>query len=289
MDFTRRYLFHGSASALGGRIVRHEDKPIDLVIDGGCESSLTSVGGRSHNTISGKNYQDLVGFGAASTSAEGLFDDHAQAIEASYGRVPEDSLVATTKVTAEIHDVVVGKSPRLTVKRLAATLHSRSPYGSGLPSITHGDQTDGTAIDGVSIDGHELNVELNLSLLNEYDTHAKLLCAADDPAFVRNHGHCFYMTSGVDSRRTPARGRLVMSHGGIHGSIVTNMQWKGTPFPGATIDHNALVVPGFGRIFFGEVLISDRSRRLTMMRVKMGSPTGGQVAFAATDPNGAWS
>lgn len=290
MKFTRRFLFHGNAAAIGGRIVRHRtSKPIDLVIESTCESSLMPVGGRSHSTVNGKSYEGLVSFGSASTLAEGLFDNHRQAVQASYGRVPEDSLVATTRVSAEIHDVVVGTGPTLKVKLLRATLHSLSPLGSGQPSIKPIDARKQTAIEGVFIDGHELLVELNLAVFKQYDTHAKLLTAVDNPKFVRSHGHCLFLRTGVDRRTPPSAGRLVTSHQSIHASIINRLKWRGKPFPGAHIDHNSVKIPKFGSIYFGEILISDRARRLTMMRVKLGSPIGGDLAFDSVEPNGVWS
>jgi hypothetical protein len=290
MEFTRRFLFHGNAAAIGGRILRRNtNKPIDLVIDSTCESSLMPVGGRSHSKVDARNYDDLVSFSSASTLAEGLFDNHRKAVQASYGRVPEDSLVAATRVSAEIHDVSVGTGPTLTVRLLRATLHSLSPLGSGQPSIKPVDVRKQTAVEGVFIDGHELLVELNLPVFKQYDTQAKLLTAVDNPKFVKLHGHSLFMRSGVDRRTPPPAGRLVTSHQQIHGTIVSKLRWRGRPFPGASIDHNSVKIPKFGRIYFGEILISDRARRLTMMRVKMGSPIGGDVAFASTEPNGSWS
>ena len=207
MDFKRRFLFHGNAAAIGGRIVRRNtNKPIDLVIDSTCESSLMPVGGRSHSTVRGRNYDGLVSFSSASTFAEGLFDSHRKAVEASYGRLPEDSLIATTRVSAEIHDVVVGTGPTLEVKLLRATLHSQSPLGSGQPSIRPVDARKQTAIEGVFIDGHELLVELNLPVFKQCDTQAKLLTAVDNPKFVKLHGHCLFMRSGVDKRSAAAVG-----------------------------------------------------------------------------------
>jgi hypothetical protein len=290
MNFNSRFLFHGNASALGGRIVRKHRTPIDLVIDPCCESSLMPVGGRSHSKVPGKVYdKGLVSFGTASTFAEGLFENHQQAIEANLGRIGEDHLVARTQVTAEIHDVVVGKGPTLTVRCLRATLHSRSPFGSGQPSIRPIDARKETVVEGVFIDGHELLVELNTPIFRQYDTHAKLLTAADNPKFVAAHGHCLFMRSGIDKRKAPPTGKLVMSHQHVHGTIVNKLRWKGRPFPGAQIDHHSVKVPKFGQIFFGELLLGARSRRLTMMRVKLGSPIGGDIAVASVEPNGSWS
>jgi hypothetical protein len=97
------------------------------------------------------------------------------------------------------------------------------------------------------------------------------------------------MRSGVDHRQTPPYGSLVRSHNLIHSTLVNKLRWKGKAFPGALIDHHSVKIPRFGRIYFGELLLADRSRRLTMMRVKLGSPIGGQIVMADADPNGGWS
>jgi hypothetical protein len=48
-----------------------------------------------------------------------------------------------------------------------------------------------------------------------------------------------------------------------------------------------IAVPGFGIVYLGELLITQGSRRLTMIRVKMGSPEEGEVVAADVGGNGA--
>ena len=50
-----------------------------------------------------------------------------------------------------------------------------------------------------------------------------------------------------------------------------------------------LVVKDFGRIFLGEVIISAGSRRLTLMRLELGSDGGGQAGGPDLDVNGGYS
>ena len=52
---------------------------------------------------------------------------------------------------------------------------------------------------------------------------------------------------------------------------------RARPFPGAKIDEHSVIVPDFGTIFFGELLISAFERRLTMVRFELGSPLRGYV------------
>jgi hypothetical protein len=47
-----------------------------------------------------------------------------------------------------------------------------------------------------------------------------------------------------------------------------------------------LPVPGFGIIYFGEILLNDHEWRVTAMRMQLGSANTGQAVFAENDPNG---
>lgn len=282
MDFRRRFIFRGNAAAIGGRIVR----PSDVLLESGVASSLTVAGGRSSARAPSTRFGDWVSFAAAATSAEGLFDDVKQQIERTYHRVREDTLTTSTRVSAEVTSLVIEGKPRLTVKRLHASMTSKSPTGSGEPAIAVGSET---AIDGAEIGGHGLIVELAVPLFQRYDTRSKLLAAADDPRFVKESGDCLFMKASFGGTPVPPQGRLVHSCGTTYATIVKSIRWAGEPYPGATIDHHSVTVPDFGIMFFGELLVTDISRRLTMLRLELGSPVGGDVACAEVESNGTWS
>jgi hypothetical protein len=282
MDIKRRFVFQGNAAAYGGRLVR----PADIVIEARGGSSLPVTGGRCRSDLQPVQFGNFIRVGTASTFAEGLFDDLKQAVEASYGRVRPDTLTATTTVNAEVHDIVVGAKPRLTVKRLRGALVSKTPSASGETAIR---VPDDNAVEGVDIDGHALIVELATSAFQQHDTYSRLRSAADDPGFEREFGDCLLIRSVYDGQPAPPSGRLVEGGAGIYATIVKSIRWAGEPYPGATIDHHLVTVPNFARIFFGEILITRYSRRLTMLRLELGSPDGGDVAFAEPQDNGSWS
>jgi hypothetical protein len=282
MDLRRRFIFRGNAAAIGGRIVR----PGDLVIDSSTASSLTVSGGRSRAQTGATRFGEWVRFGGAATSAEGLFDDVKQQIEFTYGRVAEDALTMSTRVSADVTALSVGDKPKLTIKHINASMSSKSPAGSGEPAIAVGRDT---IIDGAAIGGRGLIVELAVPLFQKYDTRSKLLMAADDPQFVRKSGANLFMNAAVAGKAAPPTGRLVQSFGTTYATIVRSIKWEGEPYPGATIDQHVVTVPDFGRIFFGELLITDQSRRLTMVRFELGSPIGGALSCVEVETNGSWS
>jgi hypothetical protein len=286
MELRRRFIFRGNAAAIGGRIVR----PADVVIDSSTASSLTVCGGRSRSRAATSKFGDWVSFAAAATAAEGVFDDIKQETELTFHHVPEDTLTTSTRVMADVTGLSIGDNPKLTVKGLHAAFSSRSPAASGEPSIALGSDTviDGAAIEiGATVYG--LSVELAVTPFQQYDTRSKLLTAADDPQFVRDWGECLFMKMPVGGAAAPPAGRLQVGSGTTYGTIVKSIKWTGDPCPGAKIDQHSVIVPNFGTIFFGELLITALSRRLTMLRVELGSPIGGFVACAEVENNGAWS
>jgi hypothetical protein len=281
MDNRRRFIFRANAAAFGGHLIR----PKDIVLESPGASSLTVSGGRSVARIPATRFDEYFSVESASTVAEGLFEDRQQFEAFTYHRVEEDTLAAVTNVSAEVNGFVVGRKPRLTIKRMRADLRARSPLGSGQAAIRVGD----VALDGIDIDGYRLVVDIDTAPFQRFDTHAKLLVAADDPAFVKASGDALFMRAARTGESTPPlAGRLIESGGTIYATIVKSIRWDGPPFPGSTIEYNKVVLPEFGRAYFGELLVSQHSRRLTMVRLALGSDGGGSASGSDAQDNGGW-
>jgi len=135
-----------------------------------------------------------------------------------------------------------------------------------------------------------LIVELQPTTFQRLDTQAKLLVAADDPAFLASGGDAVFLRAPVAGQPAPPRtGRLIESSSGtIYATIVKSIKWDGKPFPEAEIDGNLVIIPDFGRIYFGELLISANSRSLTMVRLTLGSHVGGYAAAGGVEDNIIW-
>lgn len=279
MDLTRRFVFRGNAAALGGQIYR----PKTIIVDVGGASSLGVSGGRSQAQIKGKSFGDIIKFGSATTLAEGLFDDEKTARAVTDHRGHQEDLSSTTTVTSDIRELAVGQNPVFSAKRIRATLVSRKPDHSGEPSIA---PAKDTTIQGVDIGGRVLNVKLNTDLFQKYDTRSKFAAAADDAKFVRSYAqHLLTNTTIEGQQRRPG---LVARDGIIYTTIVEKIEWKGKAYPGATIDGHTVIVPEFGTVFFGELLIASAERRLTMVRFELGSPIGGYTDAGDVSSNGSF-
>jgi hypothetical protein len=274
LQLRRRFIFRGNAAAFGGRFVRPDD--IFLETPGSC---LPVVGGRSVSTFKGPSdrYKGYLSFDSATTFAEGKFDDLKKAIALTHGRVREETLVTSTVVRAEINGLTLGTERRLTVGRAVAELRSTSPSRFPLePSIPVGD----VAIDSLAIDGYKLRVVFDANVFVEHDTYAKVARMVTKASFARKYGAQFFAgrTGTIKKRKL------------IHATLATRLEWEGEKDPRAEIAaNNLLIVENFGKIFFGEVLIGEGARRLTLMRFELGSDGGGGAGGPDVDTNGSWS
>ena len=283
MDHPLRYVFHSHAAAFGGRIVR----PRDIVLEAHGASALLVTGGRSVAQLQRTKFDEFFEVESANTLTEGFFEDLAGFVEVTHHRAQEQGLAAVSRARAEVVGFSVGRKPRMTIARIVAAMTNRSAGHSGQPAIRIGDDV---AIDGISIDGHRLVVELDTTPFVTHDTHAKLLAAADDPAFVADAGESLFMSQRFDGDpKTPAFRKLIRTGSTIYATIVKSIRWEGTPFPESEIRDNVVVLPEFGRVFFGELLISEQSRRLTMVRMALGSDSGGSASAGDVETNGVWS
>jgi hypothetical protein len=76
----------------------------------------------------------------------------------------------------------------------------------------------------------------------------------------------------------------------VFSTIVTRLEWqKGRAYPGSTPRGiNGIYIPNLGAFYFGELIVQWSTRRLTMIRMELGSPTGGSGSVSDIDTNGSW-
>jgi hypothetical protein len=282
MDHPLRYVFHSHAAAFGGRIVR----PKDIVLEAGGASALLVTGGRSVAKLERTQFDEFFTVESANTLAEGSFEDTKALIEVTHRRAQEQTLAAVSRARTEVNGLAIGRKPRLSIGRIRAELTNRSAGHSGQPWFRIGKDT---VIDGISIEGFKLVVELNIRPFTQCDTHAKILAAVDDKKFLTKSGESLFMSKRFGGESTPAFRKLVRAGNTVYATIVKSIRWDGKPFPKSEIHDNMVVLPGFGRVFFGELLISEFSRRLTMVRVALGSDAGGSASAGDVESNGGWS
>ncbi len=263
-DVARRFVFHGAASALSGRVYR--PRAIAGVVPSPAASALTVAGGLSRAEV-GKRLRvaPWLTIGRTVTEADGRFDDLKQAIEMSWHRVAQDALTTSTRVSAVIEELDLRLDPnRLTASLLRATLLGSNPTDKQGTPVRLGRDTD---VKGLQIDGHPLTVVIDRDRFEKADTFEKL--AATEPT--------------VRTRRRRGAAAAVMLT-----TIVSELKWARKPHPQARINGNVIEVPEFGRIILGEMLVTADARRLTLLRLELGSPTGILIGFNDVHTDGSW-
>jgi hypothetical protein len=272
MELTRRFIFNGSAAAFGGRFVR----PDDLVLSSNGGSALSVSGGRSEwrdrDIKIGKSFR----IRQAETFAEGLMDSLRDAVKVTHGRLAPEALTATTRVRARCRGLEVGGAPPVTrgdepeptmsVADVSCTLVSRSNRPGHESSVVIEEATLAPLTFDSPVHGrYRLDVGLEIERFRKADTRAKVVENRDIP---QKHG----------------------DRDMVFSTIVTKIEWqKGRAYPGAEfLAGNGVYVPNLGAFYFGELIIKASTRRLIMIRMELGSPTGGSGAVGDVDTNGSW-
>jgi hypothetical protein len=255
-----RYVFRGSAVGAAG----HIHYPDDLIIWVQGASALPVIGGYSRSKLGSAKFSDVLSLDSVRTEASGDFSEKENAY-----KTLANSVVKGVNVNG-----------RLTADALQATLTSTHPASGGEPAII----PTGTEIVNIRLDGYPVIVTLDLATFTNYSTRESLSRAyTHDHAFYKQHGHRFLSPDTDKKKRIFGKRQIPVTGGYIVSSIVSKIE---TNHPKAVVDGHIITLNGFGSIFLGEILITDISRRLTLLRVKLGSPIRGAIACAEVEGNG---
>jgi hypothetical protein len=179
----------------------------------------------------------------------------------SHGKVGEEALASTTTAYAQVNDIVAD-SKRIRIEQVAVQITARPSRDGGQSAISIGRKT---AIRGVTIDGYTLQIGLDLKRFEEEATFDAVVSSRSRSALTHEqHKDVLYT------------------------SLVNDLKWKGKAHPTAKVEGNSVYVEGLGRVYFGEIVIERSARRVTMLRLHLGSPIGLRVGFGDVGTNGSW-
>lgn len=283
MRHVERFAFQGTASLLSGRVHR----PKAMWIDVGAASALPVEGGVSSATFAATDVGRVIGFGRGSTHAQGDADEK-PVLRGARTRAPECTHAHTG---AEVRNLTVGGRTKMTARRIRAEITALCPLHAQQPSIG---AFDGAMFEGVAFGRHRLSVSIDRRFFKTHDTHEKLcaVCAT----------HARGLPRAVLRSPTPRADQ----HDGTRGSarrhaeaytgaaepvlttIVKRLRWIGRPFPNASLDGHVATIPGFGRAYFGEMLVHGHTRRLTMIRFDLDGDVSLDAACCEVEAGGAW-
>jgi hypothetical protein len=252
-----RFLHHANAVALGGRITR----PFSEIIESQASSVLPITGGYGSARVENFRYREIAAFRSASSTVSGTDS-------VRDGELVHDGLATCTVEGLNIGGVVTADA---VVGRLVSR-HVGQPDAS--PMLPVGSYFVNLRIAGFRIDPQPHDVLFQSETLGEMADacQKKQKRIPVDPGgqpIQLDHAHA---TKPQEPR------------------ILTSLFERPANLPPgcyAKDKHGwGIVVPGFGTVFLGEFFITRSSRRLTMIRIEMGSPVAGTVTVNILDGNG---
>jgi hypothetical protein len=277
MNVERRFIFRGNAFGIGGQI----REPYLPYFEVQAASSLPTVGGVSRSEAKGHDYSRLLSFGFARTEARGGVP--VQPYGSNFGAVAAAAVKDrdyTTIVQAELFDLQV--EGRLVVRRMSMALRSHEEPGADEPSVI----PEQTEISGVTLDGCAIDVILDPAPFQEAPTKSALRSKYKQKKWRDKYKHRFFRRAGAKNEAELSESKsLVLAT--IVDDIVIHHEPDCDRHQGPLKkDGNRIIVPNFGSIFFGELIISDYYRRLSAVRLALGSPMQADLECAGIESNG---
>ncbi|HET7107509.1 MAG TPA: hypothetical protein VFI38_11920 [Candidatus Acidoferrum sp.] len=253
-DKTKKvFHYHAHGLALSGALTR----PVSKFIEVQAASALPTIGGYGHARV------------------ENFHLDHHIHFKAGYSHVAgskqkkDDDEYHTTLVTSAVEGL--NFLDVLTADRVVTRLAGQHLYPESESKFSF----LGSTIDGLRICGYPVEIELNDRLFSHLDTFAKVKKELEtDKEFKK---------IAEDPFRSGSPTKWRDGNGVVHCSLVKKIKSKA---PGVTVDGHAMDIPGFGRVYFAEALVSINKRTLAMLRFELGSPIEGSSIVSEASING---
>jgi hypothetical protein len=283
----RTFLYHADANAIGGTIHR----PFNGFVPSHTSISLPIVGGFLQKQRKGRPWKNIVSYTNESTHVSGSKQDEA-----------EDG-PWTTQVTATVEELEILEV--VTADKVVAQLSVSHPHDGGTPSIS----VVGSQFINLRISGEKIEPVIRQDLFTEHDglsaedpkkrypkkpwpkqekflekvtaqkaqakeKYGEKYNKAPLPDWIKHHFLWFDSAQGLNDRDY------------IVCSLIDHLPELPEHFPGV-ICGNGIYIPGFGKVFFGEVIVQQGTFTVSMVRAELGSPVGGSISAATVRSNGA--
>lgn len=271
MKFVPRFLTDGRAVALSGYVHRVNGRVIRQNL--ATPSAAAALGGSFESKQGRYSFpDDANGDAVVSLRSSSLNTWHDREDQDDSGQHPTH----TVHAKSSIEQLSVGN--RFFVDRASAYLRTVYREGDVQPAITPVEAD----LDGLVIDGVRFTVTLDTAPLSTFATCNDFHHAAmHDSRFKETHGERVLSLRDPSASGPSGKGCFVCS-------VVERIEWEGALPQGAEVDEDSHVIvwPDFGTVILGEVLIADFSRRLTMVRLELGSPIVASIAAADVQSGG---
>lgn len=264
----RRFIFAGHAIGAAAQFHRLDDvHDLNHVVPVLGGSVLAGTGGLARSHVPGyclevdqPRKRKLLQVGRIETSATGK--DFGDSYE--------------TEVEGEVHALEVVEKLRIEFVRVH--LLSLRDADKEHASI----RSKGNRIEGVYLGAVQAKIVLDEDLLAHCATHDQLADFYRNQSSEYRRKNSWRFNTGADATEIAAH------HGHCKCSIVREIKLIGPEDERSriSVDGYTITWRGFGRIIVGEVIVKHDDRRLTMVRLAMGSDAGGSGSVGCARSNG---
>ena len=247
----RTFHYRGCAHAFAGNFTR----PFQELIEVQAASALPINGGHGNARVENFKFREFISFRKGYTHVTGAHQDSDRS---------NNTLVTATLEGLNLLDVV-------TADRIVARLYSKHPDGAGEGVFT----IAGSKFENLRIAGHPVNIDLDLKTIDSVPTYEAALKEYEKKGDFYKIAHDPLKTGKPIDPRGP--------NGAFLCSCVKEME---TDYPGVVRVAHCFKVPGFGKVFLGELVIRYGERTLTMIRFELGSSISGGGSGSGATGNG---
>jgi hypothetical protein len=247
----RTFHYHACAHAFSAQF----NRPFHHQIDIQAQSALPVIGGHGHSRVETFEFRDFLSFkkGYSHVSGGHQADDDSN-----------NTLATAVLEHLNMFDV-------LSVDRVVSRLYSKHPSGAKEGNITW----IGSKFENLRIAGCPVHIELNVPLFQDLLTYE-----AAEKAFAK----------GGEFRKIaedPLGTGDVLKPSDVDGAFLCSIVKEiKVDCPGVKVNGHSMYVPGFGKVYLGELIIKHGEKTLIMLRFELGSTTGGSGTGAGTKSNG---
>lgn len=268
----KRFLYHAHGLALGGSIT----KPFQAEIESHAATSLPVVGGYASAKMENYSLRNIVSYQSAHSYVSGILGD-----DKAHHSVASCTIEGLNILDVITADAIIG---RLSSK------HS----DTGQPEII----TIGSSFVNLKIAGQPVEVDLDNDLITANPTFKTLSENLKKPKKGGTPQKAKYEW-GLSGDKPPSeleQGMLIPTgaasneaNGVLHISLVKRVRPLGSSDSSEDLPYAyAIKIPHVGCVYLGELFVSADTKRLTMLRVELGSPVAGSMAISAPVGSGNW-
>ena len=267
-DPTARYMFAGHVIGAAARFHRLDDASVNEVVPSVGTAALAGTGGRSENRLASPFRYDVT---------------HPRprcllAVEQAHGQVegrdPDGRF--ETELSVEVSGVHVLEKLHIDNVRLHMLAVRNRMDDIAVIS------TRGSVVEGLRMG--------NVTAKVTFDDEPLTFTGSQDQLanFWRGRSADYKKQNGWRFHRTPDGNELADDHGHHRFTLASRIELIGTPDPQQpiTVTDNVIYWKGFGRIILGEVHVKGQERRVSLVRLAMGSDGGGTGTTGGAGSNG---